>query len=577
LYKLFSGNEAIARGAYEAGVKVAAAYPGTPSTEILENVAKYDVIDSQWSPNEKVALEVAIGASIGGARALSTMKHVGVNVAADPLMSYTYIGVNGGLVLVAADDPGMHSSQNEQDSRYWGLFAKIPVIEPSDSQEAKDFVKYAFEISEMFDTPVILRTNTRVSHSKSMVKLEEPKEIVIKEYIKTPEKYVILPKHARVRHSEVEKRRIALEEFAGKTHLNRIEWGDRKLGIITSSINYQYVKEVIPEASVLKIGLAWPLNEALIKEFANGVERLVIVEELEPIFETQIKAMGIKVEGKSIIPREGELTEDILRKAFFDIEKTELYQSAQNLPVRPPILCPGCPHRGTFYVLTKMKLTVTGDIGCYTLGAAPPFNRIDTTICMGASIGALFGLEKALGKEFSQKTVGVIGDSTFYHSGMTGLLNMVYNGSTSTLLILDNSTTAMTGHQDHPGTGKALMGHDTPHINLEDVVKALGVKRVRNADPFTLKDLEAVLKEELTAEETSVIIVKRPCALIQKKHDTPYSVDEDKCIACKKCLKVGCSAISVDQKSSIDQLMCVGCGVCRQVCPKDAIVKAGVQ
>ncbi|MEW6622806.1 MAG: indolepyruvate ferredoxin oxidoreductase subunit alpha [Bacillota bacterium] len=575
--KLLSGNEAIARGAYEAGVKFAAAYPGTPSTEILENIAQYDRIEAQWAPNEKVALEVALGASIGGARALAAMKHVGVNVAADPLMSLTYTGVNGGFVLVAADDPGMHSSQNEQDSRYWGLFAKIPVIEPGDSQEAKDYLKYAFEVSEKFDTPVILRSNTRISHSKSVVELAEPQEMAVKDYEKIPEKYVILPRHARMRHTVVEARRKALEEFAGQTWLNRIEWGDKDLGIITSSVNYQYVKEVYPTASILKLGLAWPLNEELIKGFAAEVDRLIVVEELEPIFETQIKAMGISLEGKSIIPREGEFDQDIMAKALLSREIKDGLQSKQQLPVRPPILCPGCPHRGTFYVLTKMKLTVTGDIGCYTLGAAPPFNRIDTTICMGASVGALFGIEKAH-PELVEKSVGVIGDSTFFHSGITGLLDMVYNGSTATLLILDNSTTAMTGHQQHPGTGKTLKGKEAPQIMPEDVVRGVGVNRVRIVDPFSIKEFEEVLTEELAAREVSVIILRRECALTSKAKNPVYVVDHEQCNGCKMCLKVGCPALSVtDKKSSIDPILCFGCGLCSQVCPKEAIGKVGVQ
>lgn len=578
MHMLLSGNEAIARGTYEAGASVATAYPGTPSTEILENIAKYKNIKSQWSPNEKVALEVAIGSSIAGARTLAAMKHVGVNVAADPLMTFSYTGVNGGLVLVSADDPGMHSSQNEQDNRYYGLFAKIPVLEPSDSQEAKDFVKLAFEISEKFDTPVILRITTRVAHSKGKVNLDEPVEIKVNKYEKNPAKYVAVPAYSRDRHKKVEERREALEKFAGETALNRIEWGEKSLGIVTNGINYQYVREVCPDASVLKLGLTWPLNEGLIKEFASRVDRLIVVEELEPILETQIKAMGIKAEGKNLFPRRGELSEDILREVFTNEKKTGIYSSKQELPVRPPVLCPGCPHRGIFYVLKKLKLTVAGDIGCYGLGSAPPFNVLDSIICMGAGIGTAFGMEKARGEEFAEKCVAIIGDSTFFHSGIGGLIDMVYNGATSTVLILDNSTTAMTGHQDHPGTGRDLKGEQTPSIKIEGLVKSLGVNRLRVVDPYDLKELEKVIAEELKAREVSVIIARRPCALITKEKNVPYRVDTEKCTGCKMCLRVGCSGISIkDKKAAVDELICVGCGLCSQVCPKEAIEKAGAK
>lgn len=575
-YELLSGNEAIARGAYEAGVKVAAAYPGTPSTEILENIAHYERIRSQWAPNEKVALEVCIGASIAGARALAAMKHVGVNVAADPLLTFSYTGVNGGMVLVSADDPEMHSSQNEQDNRYYGLMAKIPVLEPSDSQEAKDFTIQALALSEGFDTPVILRTTTRVNHSKSLVKIEEPQDIVVKDYEKNPAKYVMTPANAKGRHRVVEERRKALTEYAGETVLNRVELGDRRIGFITAGISYQYLKEIMPEASFLKLGLLWPLNEQLIKNFAAQVDRVIVVEELEPVLETQIKAMGITVSGKDIIPRQGELSEEILRKALGSVPYDKPYASAQNLPVRPPILCPGCGHRGIFYTLKKMGLHVSGDIGCYALGSAPPFGCLDTTVCMGASITGAFGMELARGEEFARKCVAVIGDSTFFHSGITGLVDLVYNKGYGTVLILDNSITAMTGHQDNPGTGKDLKGMPAPKISIEKLVESIGVQRIQVVDPFDLKHCEQILKEELAAPEVSVVIVRRPCALYVRLKKPSFVVDSAACIGCKACLKLGCPAISVNNgKARIDPLVCVGCGLCPQVCPKNAIQEAG--
>lgn len=575
-YELLSGNEAIARGAYEAGVKVAAAYPGTPSTEILENIAQYDRIQSQWAPNEKVALEVCIGASIAGARALAAMKHVGVNVAADPLLTFSYTGVNGGMVLVSADDPEMHSSQNEQDNRYYGMIAKIPVLEPSDSQEAKDFTMQALQISEQFDTPVILRTTTRVNHSKSLVEIGTPQEIVVKDYEKNPSKYVMTPANAKGRHTVVEARRKALMEFAGQTGLNRMEMGDRSLGFITSGISYQYLKEIMPGASFLKLGLLWPLNEKLIKDFAAQVDRIMVVEELEPVLETQIRAMGIAVTGKDLIPREGELSEEILRRVLGAPSFEKPYASAQQLPVRPPILCPGCSHRGIYYTLKKMGLHVSGDIGCYALGSAPPFGCIDTTICMGASITGAFGMELARGEEFARKCVAVIGDSTFFHSGITGLVDLVYNKGIGTVLILDNSITAMTGHQDNPGTGKDIKGLPAPQISIEKLVESVGVQRIQIVDPFDLKHCEEVLKEELAAPEVSVIIVRRPCALYIRLKKPAFTVDAAACIGCKACLKLGCPALSVKVgKAQIDPLVCVGCGLCPQVCPKKAIGEAG--
>ncbi|MEL7622663.1 MAG: indolepyruvate ferredoxin oxidoreductase subunit alpha [Clostridiales bacterium] len=585
-YELLSGNEAIARGAYEAGVKVAAAYPGTPSTEILENISQYERIHAQWSPNEKVAMEVAVGASIAGARSLASMKHVGVNVAADPLLTFSYTGVGGGMVLVSADDPAMHSSQNEQDNRYYGLLAKIPVLEPGDSAEAKAFTKKAYEISETFDTPVILRTTTRVNHSKGLVALEEPADIVVKDYEKNPPKYVMTPANAVGRHKVVEERRLALTEFAGATELNRIEKGSGdagRIGFITAGISYQYLKEILPEASFLKLGLLWPLNEKLIKDFAASVDQVIVVEELEPVLETQIKAMGVCCRGKDITPRQGELSEEVLRTVLAEAglpvpvaaAVQSEYASGQKLPMRPPILCPGCSHRGMFYTLKAMNLHVSGDIGCYALGSAPPFGCLDTTVCMGASITGAFGMELARGDEFAEKCVAVIGDSTFFHSGITGLIDIVYNQGRSTIIVLDNSITAMTGHQDNPGSGKDIRGMASPAIDIAKLVESIGIRRIRVVDPFDLKTCREVLKEELAAPEVSVIIARRPCALHIRLKNPPFYVDQEKCIGCKACLKLGCPALSVTEgKAKIDPLVCVGCGLCPRVCPTKAIKAA---
>ncbi|MGI6450595.1 MAG: indolepyruvate ferredoxin oxidoreductase subunit alpha [Desulfitobacteriia bacterium] len=584
--KLLTGNEAIARGAWEAGVVVCTAYPGTPSTEITENAAKYTEMYAEWSPNEKVALEVGIGASTAGGRALVAMKHVGVNVAADPLFTVAYTGVNGGLVLVSADDPGMHSSQNEQDNRHFGRAAKIPVIEPSDSQEAKDFVKLAFNMSEEFDTPVMLRITTRVAHSQSLVSLEERQEIGLKPYEKNAPKYVMLPANARRRHVLVEDRLTKLKAYAETSPLNRIEWRNTKIGVITNGITYQYVREVCKDASLLKLGMTFPLPENLIREFAQKVDKLYVIEELEPFIEDQVKAWGIQVLGKDIFPVIGELLPELIAEkmaaeAAGNPTTEAVRQTAAapgttpETPVRPPVLCPGCPHRGLFYVLNKLKVTVAGDIGCYTLGSLAPLSAMDSTFCMGASIGNAMGMEKARGKEFARKLVAVIGDSTFIHSGITGLINTVYNKATTTTIILDNRTTGMTGHQDNPATGRTLKGEPIQEVDLVLLAKAVGVRRVTVVDPFDLKELEQVIKTELAAEEPSVIIAKRKCALIEKNTDTtPYFVLEDACTGCMRCMKLGCPCIIKEgKKVRINPTQCVGCELCAKVCTSGAIQK----
>jgi indolepyruvate ferredoxin oxidoreductase alpha subunit len=577
--KLLSGNEAIARGAYEAGVTVATAYPGTPSTEILENIIQYPEVYAEWSPNEKVALEVGIGASIAGARVLVAMKHVGVNVAADPLLTAAYTGVNGGLVLVSADDPGMHSSQNEQDNRYYAKFAKIPLLEPSDSQEAKNMLKIAYDISEEFDTPVLLRTTTRIAHSQCLVKLEPREALPLKEYVKDPQKYVMLPAHARLRHPIVEERRKKLETFNEKSSLNRVEKASAKVGVITSGITYQYVKEAMPEASVLKLGMTYPLPKNLITDFVQSVETCYVIEELEPFLEEQIKAWGLAVIGKDIFPRIGELSAELIAQKFSEEEQSEVASAsqAQAIPVRPPVLCPGCPHRAVFYVIKKLQLKVTGDIGCYTLGATPPLSGMDTCICMGASIGMAHGMEKARGKEFVKGLVAVIGDSTFMHSGMTGLVNTVYNSGISTTLILDNSTTAMTGHQDHPGTGLTLNKQEVPQIDLVALVKALGVKRVQVVDPYDLKATEIAIQTEVAAEEPSVIIFKRPCVLLKGKAPKGCAyIDSEICLNCTECSKLGCPSLVYKGEGytpDVDTTLCNGCGLCNQTCRYGAILK----
>ncbi len=572
--KLMLGNEAIARGAYEAGVKVSAAYPGTPSTEISENIVKYDEIYSEWSPNEKVAMEVAIGASISGVRSLASMKHVGVNVASDPLYTVSYIGVNGGLVLVAADDPGLYSSQNEQDSRAVARAAKIPVLEPSDSSEAKEFTKFAFELSEKYDTPVMVRTTTRLSHSQGLVELQERKENTDKPYEKNISKFVMMPGNAIKRHLYVEEREIKMAEDGCAFDINKIEYNDTRIGVITSGIPYQYVKEALPTASVLKLGIVNPLPKKLIEEFASKVDTLYIVEELDPIIEEQVKSWGIKATGKEILTIQGEYSANLLRKAILK-EDLEIAAVAQ-VPVRPPILCPGCPHRSTYYVLNTLKIHAAGDIGCYTLGAVAPLNVVDTTICMGASISSLHGMEKARGKEYIKDWVAVIGDSTFMHTGINSLINMVYNQGTGTVLILDNSTTGMTGHQDHSATGKTLKGEIVPAINIYELCKSIGIERVQVVNAFDVEALSKAIKEETAADAVSVIIVKAPCALLDKTSvRKPVQVDTDKCRKCGKCMKPGCPAITrnEDKTIRIDDTMCNGCGLCTQICSFGAIYK----
>lgn len=568
--KLMLGNEAIARGAYESGVAVATAYPGTPSTEITEFIARYDKIYAEWSPNEKVAMEVAIGASLAGGRAIVSMKHVGLNVAADPLFTVSYTGVNGGLVVVVADDPGMHSSQNEQDSRYYARSAHIPMLEPADSQEAKDYVKLAFDLSEKYDTPFIVRLTTRVSHSQSMVLIEDPLPISVKEYVKNVKKNVMMPAMAKGRHVAVEHRMKDLAKDSNNFEINRIEKGDTSIGIIASGIVYQYAKEAIPEASFLKLGMIHPLPKDLIVDFASSVDKLYVLEELEPVIEEQIKSWGIQVMGKELFSVQGEYTANMIEQAIKGTIKD--IRTPKNLPGRPPVMCPGCPHRAVFYNLRRLKLNAMGDIGCYTLGALSPLEGIDACVCMGASIGMAHGFEKVRGKEYSKKMVGIIGDSTFIHSGIGGLIDIVYNKGISTILILDNSTTGMTGHQDNPATGRTIKGEITPILDLVALVKATGIKNVRVIDPFNLKESEIALKEETQRDEPSVIIFKRPCALLEKSMALPLTINQQKCTNCGLCLRLGCPAIQKrDDGMVIDDSLCNGCGLCEKVCRFNAM------
>ena len=571
--QLMLGNQAVARGLYEAGCRVASSYPGTPSTEITEQVSLYEEVYAEWAPNEKVAMEVALGASIGGARSFCAMKHVGLNVAADPLFTAAYTGVNAGMVICVADDQGMHSSQNEQDSRHYAVSAKVPMVEPADSQECIDFVKAAYEISEQFDTPVILRTCTRVAHSQSIVETGERTELPLRPYTKDPKKYVMMPANAVGRHVFVEERMQKLAEFAETSGLNRVEMGDPKIGIVTAGICYQYVKEAFPQASVLKLGMVHPMPVRMIQEFAKQVEMLYVVEELDPVIETHCRVNGIRVDGgKNLFGLLGELSQRKVAQALGK-ECPEPVLFGEQVPVRPPVLCPGCPHRGLFYVLSKLKVMVSGDIGCYTLGALPPLGALDTTICMGASISGLHGFNQARGGDSAQKSVAVIGDSTFIHSGITGLIDITYNRGHSTVLVLDNSITGMTGHQQNPTTGLTLKNQPAPQVSIEKICGAAGVKRVRVVDPNELAALEAILKEELTAEEPSVIITRRPCALLkQVKHNPPLRVDPERCKSCKMCMKIGCPAIHMaDGKAVIDDTLCVGCDLCQRMCSFGAI------
>lgn len=653
---LLLGNEAIARGAYEAGVKVSAAYPGTPSTEISENLVRYrDDIYAEWSPNEKVAVEVAIGASLSGVRSMACMKHVGLNVASDPLYTVSYMGVNAGLVIVVADDPGIYSSQNEQDTRMIARAALVPVIEPSDSMEAKEFVKTAFEISERFDRPVIFRTTTRLAHSQSLVTLGKREDVPDRPYVKNIQKNVMMPAFAKTRHVSIEEANARLADAADTLSINKAEMNDTKIGVITSGIPYQYVKEALPEASVLKLGMVNPLPRKLITEFASKVEKLYVVEELEPVIEEQIRSWGIAVTGKEIFTRQGEYSVNMIRRALgADPEAEEKSSGAGNsygestgagdsegglskpdgsagesaapnlsgagsshgestgaedsaeglskpgvsageseagkssgadgpgededtarIPARPPVLCPGCPHRSVYYVLGKLKKHAAGDIGCYTLGAVAPLSVVDTTICMGASISSLHGMEKARGSDYVKDWVAVIGDSTFLHTGINSLINMVYNKATGTVIILDNSTTGMTGHQDHAATGKTLQGDATYAIDLVALVKAVGVKRVKRVPAFDIKLLEDTVREETAADELSVIIAAAPCALLDKRQKSAYTVLKDKCRSCGRCLKPGCPAMRRDEAglTVIDEDMCVGCGLCEKLCVFGAISK----
>ncbi len=566
------GNEAIARGAYEAGVKLSSAYPGTPSTEISEYLAEYKEVYTEWAPNEKVAAEVAIGASVSGVRSLACMKHVGLNVASDPLYTFSYTGVGGGSVFVVADDPGLASSQNEQDTRMIARAAHVPVLEPSDSQEAKDFVKYGYEISEKYDTPVILRTTTKLAHSQSAVELCERVEVADKEYERQVAKYVMMPASAIGRHVVVEKREAQMAKDAAHFLVNKMEINDTKIGFITCGVAYQYVKEVCPTASVLKFGLVNPISRELVDEFMSKVETVYVFEELETVIEEQVRAWGYKVHGKELFTRQGEYSANLLRRVLYGNDDTVFEK--QDAPARPPILCPGCPHRSVFSVLNKLKIHASGDIGCYTLGAVAPLSVIDTTICMGASISALHGMEKGRGKEFIKNWVAVIGDSTFLHTGINSLINMVYNKSTGTVLILDNRTTGMTGHQEHAATGKTLKGEDTYAIDLAQLCRTVGVPNVVEINSFDVKGLEAVIKESVASDTLTVIITKSPCVLIKgQKFPNRCEVDADACRKCGACMKIGCPAMTKgkDGKVKIDATMCNGCGLCTNYCKFNAI------
>ncbi len=574
--KLMLGNRAVARGLYEAGVRLVSSYPGTPSTEITEYASSYDKNEMycEWAPNEKVACETAIGASIAGARSFCGMKHVGLNVAADPLYTASYTGINGGLVVAVADDQGMHSSQNEQDSRNHAIGAKLPMIEPSDSAECKEYTKLAYELSEKFDTPVLLRLSTRVSHSQSRVEEEERENVPVRPYEKNIQKYVMMPAFAKPKHVTVEKRTLTLIEYAESCPINTVEMNDVKIGVITAGIAYQYAKEALGEkASYLKLGMVNPLPEKLIKDFAAKVEKLYIIEELDPIIENHVRKLGISCIGKELFTLIGEYSQSYLKEKILG-EKTESLDFGENIPVRPPVMCAGCPHRGIFYTLKKLGCIVSGDIGCYTLGASAPLQAMDTTVCMGASVSGLHGMNKAV-PEGENKRVAVIGDSTFIHSGVTGLINIAYNRSNSTVIVLDNSITGMTGHQNNPANGKDIYGDPACAVNLEALCRAVGINRVRVIDPYDMGEAEAAIKEELDSKEPSVIISRRPCALLKSvKHKPALKVNADKCVGCKMCLKIGCPAISViGGKCVIDRTQCVGCGICGDMCKPKAITE----
>ena len=575
--KLMIGNEAVARGLYEGGIGLVSSYPGTPSTEITEFLATYDDIHSEWAPNEKVAAEVAFGASLGGMRTACAMKHVGLNVAADPLFTLSYTGVTGGMVICVADDPAMHSSQNEQDSRHYAIAAKVPMLEPADSAEALAFSRDAFALSEQFDTPVLLRMCTRVAHSQSVVELGERVSVETKPYVKNGAKYIMMPGNAKKRHPVVEERTKALAAFAENCSYNRVEMGGTEIGIITSGTCYQYVKEVFGDrVSVLKIGMPYPLPEKLFRDFAASVKKLYVIEELDGIIEAHCKNLGLDVIGKELFSPIGEYSQGSIRAAF-GLEAPKSTAIDEALPMRPPMMCAGCPHRGIYYTLAKNKVTVIGDIGCYTLGAQPPLSAVDSTLCMGASVSGVHGFNLAQGADAEKKTVAVIGDSTFMHSGMTGLVNIAYNASNSTVIILDNSITGMTGHQQNPTTGYNIKGDPAAKVDLEALCRALGINRVRVVDPYDLAACDAAIKEELAAEEPSVIISRRPCVLLKSVKTAPaLRVNEDKCKKCKRCATLGCPAISIKGgKASIDATLCVGCEVCVGLCKFDAIEKGG--
>ena len=577
--KLMIGNEAVARGLYDAGCAVISSYPGTPSTEITEFFSKFDDAYCEWAPNEKVATEAAFGASLNGKRSACCMKHVGLNVAADPLFTTSYTGVNGGMVICVADDPGMHSSQNEQDSRHYAIASKIPMLEPSDSQESYDFARIAFEISEQFDTPVLFKMCTRVAHSQSIVETRDKAENTEKPYEKNPQKFIMTPANAIRRHPFVEERTRKLSEYGETSPLNRIQLGNgtQNFGIITSSTSYQYVKEVFGDSvSVLKIGMINPLPIDLIKEFSKKVDKVYVVEELDSIIETHCKNIGVDVVGKDVFSITGEFSQKTVANAF-GLEKNFSVSLDTDIPVRPPMMCAGCPHRGLFYVLSKNKLTVLGDIGCYTLGSAAPLNALDMTLCMGASVSGLHGFNVAGGEECETKTVCVIGDSTFMHSGVTGLINIAYNQSNSTVIILDNSITGMTGHQQNPSTGYNIKGDPAGKVSLEKLCESIGINSIRVVDPYNLEECERVVKEEIAKSEPSVIISRRPCVLLKYvKPKKPLVVNNEKCRGCKRCMKFGCPAISFkDKHAKIDPTLCVGCETCEQLCPFDAFEKEG--